>query len=471
MNKLLVTILVGWIVLNLLWLGSMPGLLGDEGSEGQNVHELLTADHITVRGERSYIGPLIDYVRVPWVGVFGYTAFALRLPVVVLSVLAFMVAVPLCRELFGKEVAPYALVALFFSPMYLSYQRLGWAITLVPLLALFALWLFLRGGRHAALLGGLVLGLGLHNHILFLASAVAIVAVVSVQLIRQRQLLSYWPAAIGLVAGLNGQLYRLLTMSDDQGDIAQVVSTFGERLREVPYVLPYVISGSSFFANYTGRDFSRPWLYIISAGVLIVIGAGMFLAKKRLPYIALAAGLAIHTVVLIVMIDRFAPRYFVTLGIGIWCLAGAGLGEIMHRFTAQWPRHLHVGPLLLALCLAGWWGAAVAYPFLTTGGSPDLFHIGKRSERAESFLDIRPLLACIEGAGPVATENVHIYNRLMYLSHQFREIMVISEYESKQNAQWVVQYRRLDEDDPPRTYERCPQLTHWRVVLRDRGED
>ncbi|MDP3997081.1 MAG: hypothetical protein U1C49_02485 [Candidatus Andersenbacteria bacterium] len=52
----LVVMLGLFVVVNSLYLGSVPGLMGDEGSEGENVYEILHAESlITVQGERSYI--------------------------------------------------------------------------------------------------------------------------------------------------------------------------------------------------------------------------------------------------------------------------------------------------------------------------------------------------------------------------------------------------------------------------------
>ena len=113
-------------------LTTLPALMGDEGSEGENVYQLLQADSITFMGERSYIGVLIDYVRVPFVWVFGYTTWALRLPMYGFMLATFWLAAYVLNKWLPPEAVPFALVGIFFSPIFLTHQRLAWAVTLFP---------------------------------------------------------------------------------------------------------------------------------------------------------------------------------------------------------------------------------------------------------------------------------------------------------------------------------------------------
>ncbi|MEX0650120.1 MAG: glycosyltransferase family 39 protein [Candidatus Andersenbacteria bacterium] len=162
-----------FVVMNSLWISSAPGLMGDEGSEGENVYELLTREGITVTGERSYIGPLIDYLRVPFILLFGYTTLAIRLPMLFFSFATFWLAEYVLRTLFGRWAGLYGLVALTFTPIYILYQRLGWTITLFPFFAFLILNILLRNWKRKWLWAGLAGGLGLANHIIFLATLAA----------------------------------------------------------------------------------------------------------------------------------------------------------------------------------------------------------------------------------------------------------------------------------------------------------
>src|SRR3989344_5792956 len=159
-----------------LYLDRVPGLLGDEGSEGENVWQILDTKQLTVYGERSYIGPLIDYVRVPFILLFAYTALALRIPIILFSVATFFLAAAVFRKIFGDSAALYMVAALFFSPVYLLYQRLGWAITLIPFFAILTVWLLQRTSPNRYLWAGLAAGIGLSNHFIFLPTLAALIA-------------------------------------------------------------------------------------------------------------------------------------------------------------------------------------------------------------------------------------------------------------------------------------------------------
>jgi len=125
---------------------------------------------------------------------------------------------------------------------------------------------------------------------------------------------------------------------------------------------------------------------------------------------------------------------------------------------------------MLALGLLTWTTSSTLLPFLKTGGSTGEFSIGNRNDSAAALVDTRGLLACLRGAGPVYSENVHIYNRLQYLSHNpSNHLDVVGQTESKKKAEWIVSYRLESDELPDMEFERCPELMHWKVIARDRG--
>lgn len=261
-----------FFVANTAYLHRVPGLFGDEASEGENARELLRSERIVVKGERSYIGPLIDYARVPFVLAFDYSALALRMVMLLASLATFWLAVVVFNRLFGERAALGAVAMMFFSPTYLLYQRLGWAIMLFPFFVLLMLF-FLTDRRvrlpYRSALAGLAAGVGLHNYFVFLPTIAGIVvsSVVAVLLSpvpvadwrsrlrsRLREIGKYWLAVLGFWAGFGTQFAVMRLLPEDQGDPAAVISQFGERLKDLPAVLPLVLSGSSYMARYTGVE-------------------------------------------------------------------------------------------------------------------------------------------------------------------------------------------------------------------------
>jgi len=454
-RALLILIFILFLISNTAYLHRVPGLFGDEASEGNNVYELLRSDKIVVRGERSYIGPLVDYARVPFVLVFGYSALALRMMMLLVSLATFGLAVVVFRRLFGEEIYLWVMVMMFFSPTYLLYQRLGWAITLFPFFALLLLF-FLTDKRirvpYRSALAGLAAGLGLHNYIVFLP---AIAGIIGPWLItfwrRPKELLKHWLALLGFWAGFGTQFAVLQLMSEDQGSPREVISGFWGRVANLPSLLPLVSSGSSYVARYTGNEFSSLAIGIITLVLVVLVGMAVVSGRHRRVAILWLLGLAIQLLALTFIIDRFTLRYFVLFVLGMWALAGVGLSVLARRFTGA--------PAVVALALTAVTGVAVLVPYLRTGGSVERFSLGNRTDTAADFVDIRSLVSCVETLGPVWSDNPHIYNRLLYLSHgnEARELP-----ESKYEAHWLVDYRLPGE----RGGVKCPELTHFKISKR-----
>ncbi|MBI1833772.1 MAG: glycosyltransferase family 39 protein [Candidatus Andersenbacteria bacterium] len=456
---------------NVAFLNRVPGLLGDEASEGENVYELLTNDSITVVGERSYIGPAIDYVRVPFAAVFGYTTLALRIPMFIFSVATFWLAWSVLKKQFGETTALYALTLLTFSPVYVLYQRLGWAITLFPFFTFLIIWLAQQSWRTKWLWVGVAAGLGLANHILFLPILVGFISGYITFAVVRRLLLStnrstssqsLWhtvllgviTACVGFWAGFGMQFAVLQLHTDDQGSIKATTQLFSERVSDFISAAPLYISGSSYVAQYMGQEFTPSITLLVVIVLLVLVGVAIIL-NWRNPYLwAYVLGLVLHLSAMLYMIDRFNLRYFTTFALGIWLLAGMGLGSILRRVPK-----MQIGVPPLAVLLLLWLAGGVLIPFLHTGGAVAEFSLGNRTNDAAAFVDTRPLISCLRGKGPLYSENIHIWNRLQYLSHYYDDLVVVPE-DRKREATVQVAYM-----DPKISYRGgiCPDLQHFQV--------
>lgn len=472
----LLAVALGW------QLGSVPGLMGDEGSEGENVYELLAREGVTVTGERSYIGPFIDYVRVPFVAWLGYTPLALRLPMWLAALMTAFLLLTVLQRFFGRTVGLYGAVGLLFSPIFLLFNRLGWAVTLFPFWAVLLTWLASSKISYKWLWWGVVAGLGLANHILFLPTLVGVTVGMVVYGALQHKLYrregwrvareqGRWAliyglvAAVGFWAGFGMQFAVLQLQQDDQGDPEQTVALTSERWQLVPEAAPLYVSGSSYIARYTGVEMAPGVQLVITWVVLGLIVVGSLLLWRRPAWWALLAGSGAQLWLMVVMIDRFTLRYFLMPTLVVWLLAGLGLGAVVDRLLKK-RMVVQMGAVGMAGLLVAWLAIAVLIPFNQTGGSVADFSLGgARTNSADALVDVRPLVACLRGAGPVWSENVHIWNRLQFLSHEYVDLVVVPE-KQKSLAEWEVHYRKEGSPGDLTPGDFCPELAHFRVVRR-----
>ncbi len=457
-------LLILFVVASTVFLHWMPGLLGDEGSEGQNVYEILHAQKkFTVLGERSYISPLIDYVRIPFVFLFGYSVLALRIPVFLFSLMAFFLALSVFGRLLGQQSGLPVVVMIFFSPIYLLYQRLGWVISLLPFFALLLLFVMLIPIRSRPLLAGFIAGLGVSTHILFFPTVVGVfISAALGGFLRHglRSLVVWWPAMLGFWAGFGTQFGVMNMYQEDQGRPFEVAAQFWDRVVAVPAVLPAMLSGSAYISRYTG-EFLPPAL----SWTIVAVVIGLSIVALTLPPTRRLAwlwffGLFVQLGVLLVLIDRFTLRYFVVFALGVWALAGMGLGVGIARFSVCGSTCRYLSSLIVGVLLASFVVAFAFIPFSMHGGGIRAFSQGDPISTADAMVDLRPLLLCLRGRGIVYSDNVHLGNRLLFLQHRYPDLSVTVD---KKEAHVLVRHRsprQLASDSS----ELCSDLKNFRVV-------
>lgn len=432
-----IVLFVLFVAMQSAYLHRVPGLLGDEASEGENVYQLLTASKLSIIGERSYIGVLTDYVRVPFIALFNYSVLGVRIPMLVTSIAFFFLARAILIQYFGETTGTIALVFLIFSPIYLVYQRLGWAITLLPFLTLALVYALQSHWKYKWLISGLIAGIGLQTHLLFLPSLIALA--IPLTLIYRPNIVRAWSFIIGFWAGFGLQFAILRLITEDQGDPSKTTQLFGERLHDLWSSLPIYVSGSSFVAQYIGLEFSSVSIGIICVVLTACIVTALLFVRKRATY-AIALFILFHTPVLLYMVDRYSLRYFVILCLSLWLLAGIGFGFLSEKILQKYPRILSTIPVVAALLLSIWMIVAVLEPFLKSGGSTDQFSLGNRTTSANAFVDDRALIACVRGKGAVYSEREPIQNILLYRSHRYSDLLVVDE-DNKRDAMWLVSYQ------------------------------
>lgn len=484
-----------FLLISTLYLHRVPGLMGDEAHEGQNVYELVHGegwDRFYV-GERSYIGPAIDYIRLPFNLAFGYNALALRLPMLLASLVTFWLALSVFKKLFGEQRGLLVSVFVLISPIYLNMQRLGWGITLFPFFTILIIWLLQSKLRLKFLFAGAVAGLGLHNHILFapvlagLAAGAVLYWLIYSRVFNKKLFVDIGLAVSAFLVVMSSQLYVLQMQTSDQGDPTAVAELFAERLNDLPQTILPLFSGSSYVARYTGIEFSETVQLAIIVILLCLIVFGWWRSGNKKNILIWVASSVVVLLAMTYLIDRFALRYFTVIVLSWWVLAGVGLSEIMKMVFETTTRQdsgrvgqlasgelgaegvseirIFVGSASIALLLTVIWAFLVLVPFLQTGGSVEDFSLGNRTNSAIDLASTKELAACLEGQGSVGSGNPHVYNRLLYFSFDNPALEVLPE-EKLGEAKFEAHYRKGDATKIPPENQFCPDLKFFVVEQR-----
>lgn len=182
-----------WVVflialfLRLYQLTNFPaGFTADEAAQGYTAYSILKTGRdewgvrlpLTPRFFGDFKPPLLTYLLVPSIAVFGLNEFSVRLPNAILGSLAVVVVYFLVRKLFGDSVylrgmhsptSEASLLASFFlaiSSWHISLSRAAFEMNLVTFFLPLAVWLFLLGLSSSwfMVLSSFVFGLNLFTY-------------------------------------------------------------------------------------------------------------------------------------------------------------------------------------------------------------------------------------------------------------------------------------------------------------------
>jgi hypothetical protein len=459
-----------FLFVNSYKLGTIPAMVGDEGYEGLSVVDHIQNDKPYIQGRESYVSFWSDYIRLPFVNWLGPNALAMRIPFLVSSIIIFWLAFIVFRRIFGEPIDLFALAFLCFSPPFILYQRISWPIIFLPLF--FFLFLFVLTGNSSfkPLLVGLVAGLGLATHMIFLAPLSAIVIIYTiVQRKKLSRFLSWWPSLVGFMAGFGIQLNVLTTFRVESARVGSWIS-IGDRFHDLFLTLLYYFSTSSYVGEYIG-EFSKTWTRIILILLFsLVLFALIFKLRRRETWLW-TAGIVITVIATAVIANYFRTRYLHVATLAFWSLAGIGLGKIiMLRIKNE--KILSVIPLVCALALSFWTYTFVFRAYsATTGTAKNFPDSGSSWDTAGHFADTTPLVSCIiKNKATVFATEPKIRNRLMFMKHNNKQIRII---DVRKNAHWFIDYRKGPDvlnASLRRKDELCPELRNFIVVPNDEYE-
>lgn len=132
LNFFLSLILFISLLLRIFHIGSIPGsLYGDEQAFAYNAYSILTTGTdeygtkfpLEFRSFDDYKAPLPVYLLVPFIKIFGLNAVAIRLPVVIFSVLTVLAFYFLLKSFFSSKISLLATFLLAISPWHMHLSR------------------------------------------------------------------------------------------------------------------------------------------------------------------------------------------------------------------------------------------------------------------------------------------------------------------------------------------------------------
>jgi len=367
------------------WIGTVPGLHGDEA------WNILTAYHIaagTMRpftGMTSYSGALYDYLLVPVLAWGDWSTPALRAFAATCNLAALGFAFAALRHAEPSVPARrWTALLLATSPIYVVLSRYAVEVTaLTPLFSAIALWLLCGASTSRRLfLAGLAFGIAGYNHALALALPLALAAIALLfdrkSWLTARVLV---PLACGFALGFAPRIVAAFFVPMQ---MRPQIAPPAEDLLYLPWAFFRTVDGSLLYRWVTGQQ----WLWVIPYAALALVGIAILRHAQGAPWqrrdAALAALVFGLAVAMALISPSLAPRYFLLPGL-LFAVLLARLAAPL--FDGRYARAAHaVLGATLALNLAY---LAVDYfaTFRNTGGGLAEVRIGKRSlESSHEFV-------------------------------------------------------------------------------------
>jgi 4-amino-4-deoxy-L-arabinose transferase-like glycosyltransferase len=371
------------------FLGSVPGLHGDEAWAGVRASEILHGAR-PLLGMNEYTGPFHQYLIAAIFSFAGYSVTALRLT----TAICFLLTVPIyfwvAKFLFDEWTAAIAALVLVTCPFFMGYGRIATEnFALNPLLALASVALLMPTRRPLSLLSGICLGLGCWNHVIFFAWALSLLFT-AVCFYRAKIFRSYhfYFCLIGwfLIAGV-----RALAGLPSINSGGMQLSSIFERIYEWPMIFAQTLHGDSLFLRFTGAiKMATPQILapVIVAGSIFNLYRHF---KRPLPFERHVLMLLFFVLSLFVITAVISPgnsdRYFL---LPLFC-APLLVAVFFRQITLQ----RDFAPIVVLAIFLGLQLARIEInyfqSFIESGGREAEFSLGSMRETSNHFVDTKAL--------------------------------------------------------------------------------
>ncbi len=174
---LLVVILLFAAYLRLYKIGNYLTFLGDEGRDVLVVKRMIVDHKFTLLGPTAsvggfFLGPIYYYFMLPFLWAWNLDPVGPAVMVGLFGIATVYLVYRVGRDLFGEIAGLVASSLYAFSPLVIAYSRSSWNPNVVPFFAvllIYFLWrMTQRVHRNNPLIVGIILGIGIQLHYLFL---------------------------------------------------------------------------------------------------------------------------------------------------------------------------------------------------------------------------------------------------------------------------------------------------------------
>jgi 4-amino-4-deoxy-L-arabinose transferase-like glycosyltransferase len=137
-----------------------PELFGDEIDAGYQAYSLLNigkdyygqSTPLYIHSFSEWRAPLIMYVTIPFIKIFGLNEWGVRLPSVFFGILSVILLYYLVKKIVNEKVALVSAFFLAISPWHLQYSRAAFELSFLLFLFIFGIYIFLLSLKHHRLL-------------------------------------------------------------------------------------------------------------------------------------------------------------------------------------------------------------------------------------------------------------------------------------------------------------------------------
>ena len=371
-----------------LYLGSIPGLHGDEALYGIKTHIMMHGSPFTLIGFNSYTGPIISYLRIAFFYLMGVNIFSLRLPVVILSLFSTFFIYRMLAENYNKTTGIIGLLLFLTMPWSFIYSRFADETHISLIFFAIGGLYYLIGERRLLnrILAGLFLGLGVFEHLIFIIVPIAYFIYFFVKdrfKIKREDVICVLIFSIFLLARLFLVYRAHLFNAEGDGIYYTLAQAFNVNLAsKFLYSIPHfmnMIDGSIFYQRTTGNILVD---IIPLNSVLFAISFLFILLRRKSQDRMFIFIFIIIYIINAVFLMEFSLRYYMV------ALMFSGILMAIFIGTAKIKNWFRVGLVSLIVILNCLYiSINYMYNFKQSGGRVSYFWSGNYFENSNGFVE------------------------------------------------------------------------------------